>query len=418
MTYRCRFLGAAEDIGRLGFVVETHGQTFLFDYGIAPDKPPLYPLEAPAIDQAFLTHAHLDHSGMVPWLAAHTDASVMTTPPTAEVSALMHRDSLKIARMDGFPEPYGDKDIEELGRRYDFMDFRRPRHVGTMETRFHSAGHIPGAAQVELRGDSSRMIFTGDLYTHDQRLVKGAKPVRTDVLCMETTYAGREHPDRLDTEREFVAFVDDVAHRGGTTIAGAFAIGRAQELAMVLADQGFDVWMDGLGRTVSRVYSQHPTYLADSKRYERALSQVKYVRGHRNRAKALHDADVIITTSGMLEGGPILYYLDKLRNDKRSGVALTGYQVKGTNGRMLKDEGKLDFDPRDPGRNIRPVACEVRHFDFSAHAGHADLVDFARRTKAKDIVLFHGDNREALEPELSDFATVHMPNRGETFTIG
>src|SRR5438105_11491498 len=90
MTWHGRFLGAAEDIGRLGFVLESEGSKFLFDYGMEPDKPPLYPLPAPAIDRVFLTHAHLDHSGMIPWLAARYDASVLCTPPTAEVATLMH----------------------------------------------------------------------------------------------------------------------------------------------------------------------------------------------------------------------------------------------------------------------------------------------------------------------------------------
>ncbi len=418
MTYDCRFLGAAQDIGRLGFIVNTEGNRFLFDYGIAPDKPPEYPIPAPEVDQAFLTHAHLDHSGMVPWLAARMETTILTTPPTAEVSTLMHHDSLKIARQDGFPEPYSDADIDDTEDRWDFMDFQHPRHIGGMEVRFHSAGHIPGAAQVQLTGDSSSMVFTGDLYTRPQRLVGPGKPVPCDVLCMETTYAGREHPERADTEREFLDYVDECNGHGSPVIAAAFAVGRAQELAMVLAGQGLNVWMDGMARKVSKIYGRNPEFLADPTAYQRAMADVKHVFSHRGRSVALREADVIITTSGMLEGGPILYYADHIRNDKNAGIALTGYQVKGTNGRRLMDEGKLDMDPnRAPGKNVRDINCQVRHFDFSAHAGHADMVDFARKTGAKDIVLFHGDNREALVPELSDFATVHTPMMGEEFTI-
>ncbi len=417
MTWDCRFLGAAEDIGRLGFVTETQGRRFLFDYGIAPDKPPLYPLEAPPIDQAFLTHAHLDHSGMVPWLASRFECTVMATPPTAEVSTIMHHDSLKIARDEGFPEPFTDADIEATQRMYDFMDFREPREVADMEVRYHSAGHIPGASQVELTGDAGTMVFTGDLYTRRQRLVQAAKPVHCDVLCMETTYAGREHPDREETEREFLDYCEDVTGRGGKVVAAAFAVGRAQELAMVLAQQGYEVWMDGMARRVSTIYGHHPDYLADPGAYQRAMREVRYIHHHRGRQVALRRADVIITTSGMLEGGPVLHYLDRMRGNTRNGVAITGYQVRGTNGRRLMDEGVIDFDPRDPGRKVHKVRCEVKAFDFSAHAGHQDLVDFARDTGAEDIVLFHGDNREALAPDLEDFATVYMPDRGERFTI-
>ncbi|MFO1533237.1 MAG: MBL fold metallo-hydrolase [Thermoplasmatota archaeon] len=417
MTWSGRFLGAAEDIGRLGFVLDAEGSRFLFDYGMEPDKPPLYPLEAPPVDRVFLTHAHLDHSGMIPWVAARNDASILATPPTSEVATLMHRDSLKIARLEGFPEPYGDADIEAARGLYHAMDFHHPQPMGKFTMRFHSAGHIPGASQMELTGPNGTLVFTGDLYTKAQRLVMPAKQTKADVLFMESTYAGREHPPRDQVEKDFRGFCHDVSERGGVTIAAAFAVGRAQEIAMVLAGEGLDVWLDGMGRDVARIYAQHPTYLNDFRAYERALGGVKFIRNHRGRSVALQEADVIITTGGMLDGGPVLYYLDHLRNDTKSGIALTGYQVHGTNGWRLREQGVLDFDTREPGKSIHKVNCEVRHFDFSAHAGHADLVKFARGTGAKDVVLFHGDQREALVGDLSDFATVHLPVRGEHFTI-
>ncbi len=416
MSFDCRFLGAAEDIGRLGFITEVDNLRFLFDYGIAPDKPPLYPIESPNIDQVFLTHAHLDHSGMVPWLTRY-EATVMTTGPTAEVSTLMHKDSLKIARLEGFPEPYQDEDISATEDLYDIVDFKHPRFVGGVKAQFHSAGHIPGAAQVQLDTDNGTMVFTGDLYTRPQRLVGAGKPQSCDILCMETTYAGREHPPREQTEKEYLEFADDVTGRGGRLITPVFAVGRAQEIAMLLADQGYNVWLDGMGRQVSRIFSQYPEYLADASKYERAMGQVKFIRNHRGRSVALKEADIILTTSGMMDGGPVLYYLDRLRNDAKNGIALTGYQVRGTNGRRLLDEGVIDFDTRDPGKRVHKVHCETRHFDFSAHAGHQDLVDFARKTGADDIVLFHGDNRQDLVPDLSDFANVHTPNRGEEFRL-
>lgn len=417
MTWTGRFLGAAEDIGRLGFVLESAGSKFLFDYGMEPDKPPQYPLPAPPIDRVFLTHAHLDHSGMIPWITARYDASILTTPVTQEVATLMHRDSLKIARSEGFPEPYGDADIEAAVKQTEHMDFKHPKQLGLHSLRLHSAGHIPGAAQMELKGPNGTLVFTGDLYTQPQRVVMAATQTKADVLFMESTYAGREHPPRDEVEKEFREFCHTVKARGGITIAAAFAVGRAQELAMVLAGEGLNVWMDGMARTVAGIFMQHPQYLNNFGAYQRAMGGVKMVRNHRGRSTALDEADVIITTGGMLDGGPILFYLDAIRNDPKCGVALTGYQVEGTNGRKLFDEGMIDFDTREPGKSIHRVHCEVRKFDFSAHAGHKDLVDFAKKTGAKDIVLFHGDQREKLVGDLSDFATVHLPMRDQTFTI-
>jgi len=333
-------------------------------------------------------------------------------------ATLMHRDSLKIARAEGFPEPYSDQDIEATIGLYDLQDFEHPKPMGQHTLRLHSAGHIPGASQMELKGPNGTLVFTGDLYTRPQRVVMAARQTKCDVLFMESTYAGREHPPRDEVEAEFRDFAHDVAQRGGILLVPAFAVGRAQEIAMVLADEGLNVWLDGMGRTVAKIYSQHPEYLNDRSAYERALGRVKPVHNHRGRSVALKEAEVIITTGGMLDGGPVLFYLDHLRNDPKSAVALTGYQVEGTNGHRLRKEGIVDFDPREPGAKVHRVNCEVRHFDFSAHAGHPDLVDFARRTGAKDIVLFHGDHRERLVGDLSDFATVHLPMRDQEFTIG
>ena len=187
---------------------------------------------------------------------------------------------------------------------------------------------------------------------------------------------------------------------------------------MVLQGRGFNVWLDGMARAVAKVYAQHPKYLNDPSLYMRALGEVKDVRNHRGRGVAIEEADVIISTGGMMDGGPILYYLDHVRNDPKSAIAITGYQAQGTNGRRLKEEGVVDFDLRQPGKLVHRVNCEIRHFDFSAHAGHNDLIKFAKNTGCSEVVLFHGDNREAMVPELSEFAKVHLPVRGEHFTVG
>ena len=416
--YTGRFLGAAEDIGRLGFVLDGGGERFLFDYGLAPDKPPLYPLEAPPVDGVFLTHSHLDHSGMLPWLAARGDAPIHCTPPSAAVSTLMHRDALKIARSEGYTPPYTEPDIDATIGLFDTLPFSTPRELGHHTVRLECAGHIPGAAVVNVESPNLRLAFTGDLYTRDQRLVMAATPARADVLFMEATYAGREHPDRADVERDLREFCATVKARGGLTIIPCFAQGRAQEIAMVLSGQGLTVWLDGMARTVSGIYTQFPEYLRSPGDYKRAMSGVKHIHNHRGRSVALKEADVIITTGGMLDGGPVLFYLDALRNDPKCAVAITGYQVQGTNGRRLRDEGIVDFDTRDRGKAVHRVHCEVRAFDFSAHAGHKDLVDFARQSGAEEIVLFHGDKREDLVGDLSDFATVKLPLRGETFQVG
>ena len=121
---------------------------------------------------------------------------------------------------------------------------------------------------------------------------------------------------------------------------------------------------------------------------------------------------MIVTTGGMLDGGPVLFYIGELYRDANSSILLTGFQVDGSNGRQLLDEGTITVD----GTTIRP-SCEVLKFDFSAHAGHSDLVRLAQESRAKTVVLMHGDNRELLRDSLEPICDVVLPTNGKPFTL-
>lgn len=407
-----RFLGGAGEVGRLGMLMEWNDARLLFDYGMSPDKPvPTYPLEAPPVDLILLSHAHLDHSGMLPWVAARYESAILATAPSAEVATLLHRDSIKIAHQEGFPPAYDKADIEHTRQVFDLVKHAEWREQAGMELHFHSAGHIPGSTMYELRGDK-RALFTGDLYTHNSRLLWGAHPVKTDYLFMESTYAGREHPDRREVEKEFLDMIEDTLRHGGVAIVPSFAVGRSQELALVLKDRGHTVWLDGMSKEVSRIFLSHPEYLRNKKDLIDALGSVRFIHSHIGRKQALKPGGVILTSSGMLDGGPVLYYLEHLHNDPKSSILLSGYQVEGTNGRKLMDTGHVDIK----GNRVK-VQCRVKKFDFSAHAGHKDLVKFAKDCAPKEIVLFHGDQSEMLRPDLEQFANVHTPKIGETLTF-
>ncbi len=373
---------------------------------LAPKPAPTYPLEAPPVDLILLSHAHLDHSGMLPWVASRYETSILATPPSAQVATLLHNDSLKIANQEGFPAMFDKQDIRHTQQVFEFIKHAEWREAAGMELHFHSAGHIPGSTMYELRG-SRRIVFTGDLYTRNSRLLWGAHPVKCDVLFMESTYAGREHADRQAEEKRFLDAIDDTLKKGGTAIVPSFAVGRSQEIALILKDRGYTVWLDGMAKEVIKIFLANPAFLRNKKELERALEKVHVIRGAHARKQALK-GDVILTTSGMLDGGPVLYYLEHLYKDPKSSVLMTGYQVEGSNGRMLLDTGHIDLR----GARIK-VQCKVDRFDFSAHAGHKDLVKFARDCAPKDIVLFHGDQGEKLKPDLEKFANVHTPAVGQ-----
>jgi len=406
-----RFLGGSSKVGSLAMLLKTNGMQFLFDYGMTPSKPPEIPMPAPPVDAMFLTHAHLDHSGMTPLLCEQDSLSIYSTDLTGIISNLLHKDSIKIAQSEGYAKPYSSENIGMAKQSIKPVKPGQKKQIDDILIRFHSAGHIPGSLMFELTA-SRRLLFTGDFNTIDTHLVKGTQPVKCDVLCMEGTYAGRNHPKpRDELEKDFKAKVEEVVNRGGTVILPAFAVSRSQEIAMVLRKMGLNIWYDGMGRKVSKIFLKYDEYLRDSGELKKSVNHMNFVHSDSGRKQAL-DADVIITSSGMMDGGPVLHYMSKLKDNPKNAVLLTGYQVEGTNSRLLVDEGLLDF------YGVKEkVACEVEYFDFSGHAGHNQLVDFARSCEPEKIILMHSDNRETLKAPLEEFAEVYTPVDGEELVI-
>jgi len=400
-----QFLGGASQVGRLGMVLRDGPQTLLFDYGMLPGKPPEYPMPAPPVDAAFISHSHLDHSGMIPWLTSRHGTDVFATPPTLDVADLLLEDSLKIADAEGFSPPFSSDDLRSAPRYLQAIDFGETVEVGDLEVTFHSAGHIPGATMFEMNGRET-LLFTGDLQTTGTDLVAGARPVRCDTLVIESTYAGRQHPDRLKSEYEFLSFVESVIRNGGVAIVPAFAVGRTQEVLMTLARKRFDTFLDGMGREVNSIYVESPGYVRSTKKLRQAMNRTQVVHSARHREKAL-GAEVIVTTSGMLDGGPVLRYLSAILDDPNSACCLTGFQVPRTNGRRLMDDGVLEID----GALVKP-RFQLRKFDFSAHAGHDQLRAFVEACDPKRVILMHGDNRQALADALPG-REVLLPMEGE-----
>ena len=411
MALEGEFLGGGGEVGRLGILLNCPGARLLFDYGMTATDPPQYPAPCPPVDIMFLTHSHLDHCGMIPWLTARYDINVVSTNISREVGILLMDDSIKIGASEGYPEPYTSADVKIARRKFDDIMFGDTSQAGKMQVVAHSAGHIPGATMFELVGKRTTLV-TGDLHTLDTRLVMGAKPVKCDNLIMEATYSGRNHPPRLKTEYALLKKIEEVSQRGGTAIIPSFAVGRTQEILLLLKDSKFEFWLDGMGKKVNKIYLGYPEFIRSPKRLRQAINRTREVRNVHARSRAAN-ADVVVTTSGMLDGGPVLNYVDAVRNDPKSAILLTGYQVEGSNGRKLIETGYMDF----LGVSEK-VNCEVLKYDFSAHAGHNELLAFAKGCSPEKIVLMHGDEREILAGDLkAEGFEVLLPQNGEKWTL-
>ncbi len=404
-----RFLGGASEVGRLGMVLRHDGGTLLFDYGVKPEDPPQFPLEAPPVDGLLLTHSHLDHCGMVPAVSSRHDTDVYTTSVTADVVNILLEDSLKVSQQEGFPEPFSVADIRAMNRNLITVSHGDRLAVGGTEVAVHPAGHIPGSSMFDV-AEGRTLLFTGDIQTFDTHLMAGALPVPCDVLVLESTYAGRSHPPRKETEGAFLERVEEVVGGGGLAVVPCFAVARTQEVLMTLADSGFEVWVDGMGRRVSDAYLRHPRSLRSAREFRRALRRSRMVRSARTRSAALR-GDVVVTTGGMLDGGPVLFYLSRVKDDPQSAVLLTGYQVEGTNGRRLLEQGVLEIYGA-----LTDVHCQVDRFDFSAHAGHEELVAFVDGCDPETVVLMHGDARHHLA-EVLEGRECLLPQEGEWYAL-
>src|SRR6266571_3382917 len=273
-------------LGRLGMILKKGPTSLLFDYGLLPRDPPQYPMPAPPVDGMFISHAHLDHTGMIPWVTRRQDVDVVLTPPTADVADLLLADSLKIADAEGFDAPFDDGDLRTARRRYRTIDFGDNVDIGDLEVTAHPAGHIPGATMYEVNGTETT-LFTGDLHTLTTDLVWGARPVHCDTLFIESTYAGRQHPERLKSEHAFLRKIEQVVNRGGLALVPSFAVGRTQDVLLTLAKARHEVWLDGMGKKVNSIYVENPEYVRSVKALRKAMNRTHVVRNHREGELAL-----------------------------------------------------------------------------------------------------------------------------------
>ena len=413
---RIHFLGGAREVGNVGCILEDKtGTRLLIDYGLAPTKPPRYPSESPFVQDAIFTHAHIDHIGMAPWLTSH-GTRLHGTKLTAAVSEIMWSDTYKVSDIEGYPLGWDKRDLEEALSSWVEHKFDTWFEVGSWKCRLHPAGHIPGAAMIEIKTPELNILWTGDLDTRDSPNAVMATPRNCDILCIEGTYGGRQHPDRGEEEGRLVSRVLEVVSRGGTALIPAFASGRGQDILRILHREApeLNVHYDGMGTRVTRQWLTCRDFIRNPNEMEAAYKWAKRVSGKSDRKKAI-GADVIVTTSGMLDGGPAVWYLNGLRHNSSNAILLTGYQAEGSGGRKLLETGVLTIY----GRQTR-IPLEIDKFDLSNHADHDSICEFVRQCSPSETIIFHAEEEpaQAIATEIAEETRVHIPSNTETLELG
>jgi putative mRNA 3-end processing factor len=411
-----RFLGGAREVGRMSMLVDTGVEKFLLDYGINVEdwSKPIEP--ETNLDGVFVSHAHMDHSGLLPQLYSRGyEGSVYMEPATLDLLSILLRDSLKLMKREREELDFLMDDIKHLERNAGFLKFGETQDFTMSSVSFHSAGHIPGSVSTLIESRGKRILFTGDIKFADTRLMKGADShfKDIDVLISESTYSRTNHPPRKAIEDSLKKIVQETVYGGGVCLIPSFAVGRTQELLLVLHDLGVPVYIDGMGVRATEAILRHPRNIRDAKRLAEAFSRAHKVTRASERDRIIERPCAILTTAGMLNGGPIISYLSKLYDREDCSLVLTGYQVAGTGGRNLLDTGRFVSGEIDVKPRMR-----IDFLDFSAHTDHDHLLEFYNKVKPKKIVLVHGENTEEFAEELrAKGFDVVVPKNGDTLKI-
>jgi putative mRNA 3-end processing factor len=340
---------------------------------------------------------------------------IFATPATFDLMHMLLEDSLKVQRKKGQEPGFSSQDIKRMGKHEKIMDFRSPQEIGSSTVELLSAGHIPGAAMVSVRSRGKSLLYTGDVKFEATDFMFGADTDvgDVDVLISESTYSYKDHPKRIKLKAQLLSIIEQTCHNGGVVLLPAFAVGRTQELLMMLKDINFPIYVDGMGIRAGARMLSHPHSFLDSRTLDKAFRHATKVRRTPDRHEALRKPSVIITTAGMLQGGPVSFYISKLANRKDCAMVLTGYQVEDTPGRNLVETGNYITHEVD----VRPQ-FPIHFLDFSAHTDKSHLISFYKKVNPQKIVLVHGDRTVEFAEELRGMGfDAVAPANGETVNI-
>ncbi|MBI1999572.1 MAG: MBL fold metallo-hydrolase [Parcubacteria group bacterium] len=444
------FYGGAGEVTGSNFLVEMEGTRILIDCGLFQGCPTCgeknaapFPYDPASIDAVLLTHAHIDHGGRIPKLVKDGfTGTVISTPPTKELSALMFEDALEVmaeeSRRGGAQALYGRDDIARALGRWEVVPYHKKFNVKNVGVSLRDAGHILGSAMVELTNDGGSVVFSGDLGNSPTPLLRDTEPLpKTDYIVMESVYGDREHETPAKRRGKLEDVIEETARADGALLISAFSLERMQEILYEIEHMAQErriphvpVVLDSpLGIKVTEIYKKYADYFNEDVR--RAIEhgedifsfpQLRFT-GTMEESRAIADMPspkIIIAGSGMSAGGRVLYHEKRYLPEPRNTLLFVGYQAPGSLGReILEGARRVSIF----GETV-PVNARVESISgYSSHKDSEALLAFASQAadsvRAVYVVMGEPKASTFLAQRLRDYVGMNAfaPQAGETVTL-
>ncbi|MBY9008732.1 MAG: beta-CASP ribonuclease aCPSF1 [Candidatus Lokiarchaeota archaeon] len=431
LDIRLTALGGFREVGRSCILMQTRDSNVLLDVGLnVGNKNDQFPnFDIPEfslrdLDAIIISHAHLDHSGMVPYLYKYGyRGPIYCTLPTRNLSTMLQLDFVQICEKEGIPMPYSKGDVKSAVLHTIPLSWGKVTDIAPdIKLTLHNSGHILGSSLVHLHFGKGgyNFVYTGDMKYQKTRLLEKAavKFPRVESLLIESTYGGPQDriPSRQDSEHELRQILNSTFKRGGKVLIPVLAVGRAQELIIVLEEfiskgiiDQVPIFIDGLISEATAIHTANPDFLSLDLR-EKILHQGKNPflsdyfttvssRDERNDV-IMGEPCVILATSGMLIGGPSVQYLKALAEDKNNSLIFVSYQVNGTLGSRIQ-RGFREIQYTNAKGRTQLVRLNLNVFTlegFSGHSSRSQISQFLRRIqpKPKLIITNHGEESKCV----------------------